>query len=68
MSKVVELGAHTRMTVDQALRLVQRESPSEVLIISVGSDGSFSVRSSAMSRKDALWLLELAKDHTLNGK
>lgn len=35
------------------------------IVIGLSADGELLVRCSRMSRKDALWLLELAKQHAL---
>lgn len=56
--KVVELGAHERMTVAQALGITEREAPSEVLILFTDAEGDFGLRSSGMANKDALWLIK----------
>lgn len=63
-SNVFELGAHERMTPVEALELVMRENPKNIIII-YDADETFHMRSSAMSRRDALWLLENAKLYTL---
>lgn len=65
MAEIIELGAHERMTPEEALGLTSRESPREVLILFTDADGEFGLRSSGMSRKDALWLIELARDAIL---
>lgn len=61
MGTLIELGAHERMTVSEALELVKREDPKEVLIIFTDHEDNLGVRSSEISNKDALWLLEMAK-------
>lgn len=63
---VVELGAHERMKPEEALALTIRENPPEVLILFYDHAGVFGMRSSNMSRKDALWILETAKDDVLS--
>jgi hypothetical protein len=64
-AEVIELGAHERMSVAEALGLTLRESPSEVLIIFVDAEGELGIRSSGMANKDALWNLEVAKSMIL---
>jgi TATA-box binding protein (TBP) (component of TFIID and TFIIIB) len=64
-ANVVELGAHVNMTPEQALRLVLREQPTDVLILTY-QDGELVIRSSKMTRADALWMLENAKLHALD--
>jgi len=66
-AKVVELGAHERMSVADALGLTLREGPSEVMIIFVDVEGDLGIRTSGMSNKDALWNLEVAKTLILEG-
>lgn len=63
---VIELGPHERMKPAEALGLTLRENPPEVLILFYDSAGVFGMRSSGMSRKDALWILETAKDEVLS--
>jgi hypothetical protein len=65
--KIIELGAHTRMTPGQALGLMQREEPKSVLILFMGADEKIGIRSSAMSNKDALWLIECGRSLIMNG-
>lgn len=55
------------MTVEQALAFVQRENLKDVLILGFAEDGEFVARSSNMSRKDALWLIEHGRRHTMGG-
>jgi len=59
--KVVQLQAHTNMTPEEALAFCSRERWSEILIIGADENGEFTQRSSGMSKRDALWLLEWAK-------
>lgn len=66
-AKVVELGAHERMTVAEALGITGREAPSEVLILFTDADGDIGLRSSGMANKDALWLLEAGKSLIIKG-
>lgn len=66
-AEVVELGAHERMTVADALGLTLRESPSEVMIIFVDAEGEIGIRTSGMANKDALWNLEVAKSMIIEG-
>lgn len=67
-AEVVELGAHERMTVADALGLTLRESPSEVMIIFVDAEGALGIRTSGMANKDALWNLEVAKSMIIEGR
>jgi hypothetical protein len=61
---VYGLPASTTFTVNQALDSARTLDLAEVLIIGVDNDGHLAVRSSRMDRRDALWLLEMAKDYT----
>lgn len=54
------------MSADDALGVVRRESPGEVLILYYSEEGEFHLRSSGMSNKDALWILEQAKARIVN--
>jgi hypothetical protein len=65
MSNVARLPASDHMTVEQALDYTKKDGLTEVLIIGHDADGDLIIRSSHLSRKDALWLLEQGKLHTL---
>ena len=58
-------GAHSRMTVGQALDSAQSAGLTECIVIGYGESGDLVVRSSGMTRRDALWILEQARLHTL---
>ena len=64
---VLTLPAHTNMTVEQCLALSGRESAEDgwqdVMVLAYDKDDKLVVRSSHMSRKDALWMLMAAADH-----
>lgn len=63
---IIEVGPHTRMTPEQALTFCSREQWSDVAIIGYHKgDRLLVVRSSAMTRADALNLYEQAKLHAL---
>lgn len=61
---VFGLPPSTTFTVAQALESALSLDLREVLVIGVDNDGHLAVRSSRMDRRDALWLLEMAKDYT----
>ena len=64
---VVKLPAHTRMTPEEVIAFITREEWESLLICGYHKDDpDFVVRSSAMSREQALWLIEHAKLHVLN--
>ena len=67
-SNVVGMPPSRTYSVDQALNSTLNISDSlkEILIIGWDTDGELFVRSSRMSRRDALWLCEQAKIRTLN--
>ena len=67
VEKVVELGAHERMSVADALGLTLREGPSEVLILFTDADGDLGIRSSGMSNKDALWMITVGQNMIIEG-
>jgi len=74
MSTVIDaFGAHGRMTFDQALGEAQAEvgELDEVLVIGTDKAGDLYVRSGSpnggINRRDALWLLEKAKQWALDG-
>ena len=59
------LGAHARMTVSQALDLAKSRGLKEVLIIGTDEAGEIVIYSSHMARRDALWLAEQSRLHSL---
>lgn len=63
---IVDLGPHEYMTVKECLTYCQRNYNdfSTVLVLGWDHEGNFIARSSELSRKDALWLLMSAIDHT----
>jgi hypothetical protein len=67
MSKVVELPVNSmKLTVSELCDSVKADKPSELMFIGY-IDGDLMCRSAnRMSRRDALWLLELAKLHILD--
>lgn len=66
MSNVVKLkGAHSRMTVEQAINSAKELELTDVVIAGFDKDGDFCVRSSHMTRKDALWIAEYTKKHAM---
>lgn len=65
MTDLVNLPPHERMTPTECLSLCARDAANyqEVIVIGSDQDGELLVRSSAMSRKDAVWLLMAGIDH-----
>lgn len=66
MTEVISLGAHERMTPEEALAVSSRENWDHILIIGF-QDGEehLSIRSSAMTREFANWIIDHAKRHAL---
>lgn len=65
MSDLLALPPHQRMTVEQCLtycHLTHAEFDA-VLVVGVGHDGQIAIRSSAMPRAEAAFLLLKALDH-----
>ena len=69
-SNVTKLPPSSHYTVEQVLTKVLEDSKEglvkDVMIIGWSDEEQFIVRSSYMTRRDALWLLEQGKIHTLN--
>jgi len=63
MGDVVSLGARDNMSVDEALALVGREKFKDILIIGHDQNGGILIRSSGLTNRDTLWLIEQAKRH-----
>lgn len=64
-SNVLLFPAHENMTVEQALSSMGTLQPTDVLCIGFDDTGTLLVRSSKLSRADALFMLEAAKLYTL---
>lgn len=67
MADIIVMPASETMTPQQALDSAKQASLSEVVIIGTDTDKNFFVRSSRMSRRDALWLSEQLKQYALSG-
>lgn len=68
MNKVLAFPASNTLTPEQALASASQEDLSDVMILGYRQDdGTLYIRSSRMSRTDALWLSEKLRDHALNG-
>ena len=66
-AQIIEaFGAHSRMTVEQALDSAQSAGLTECIVIGYDDAGAMVIRSSGMTRRDALWIIEQAKLHTLD--
>jgi hypothetical protein len=66
MSNIIKLAPTTSTTAKQALQeMLEDNDLTEVIIIGIDSTDDLVIRSSGMTRRDALWLIEQAKIHTL---
>lgn len=67
LDNVVDLPARTNMTVEECLALVSREQGDyeSVVVVAGSKAGDVIIRSSNVSRKDALWLAMVAVDNAL---
>lgn len=66
---IVELGAHSNMSTEDTVALVGREKWIDVIVCGyqwLNGKEEFIVRSSAMNRKDALWLAKQLELHALD--
>lgn len=65
MADIFMLNPHERMTVQEALEYAAREHAEfeDVMVIAYDKDGELMVRSSAMSRAEAVFMLLAALDH-----
>jgi len=63
-ASVSDITPWQERTVQQTLDMAMGAELSEVLVIGK-QDGELYSQSSKMSRKDALWLIELARQHVL---
>ncbi len=62
-TNIIGFPATVTMTPDQALDSAAQLEPKDVLVVGYDKDGDLVVRSSRMSRQDALWLCEMLKRH-----
>jgi len=68
--KVVELGAHSNMSVVECLELNNRRAAefTEVIVIAFHQDGSFIVNASHIKLPLANWMIDHAKQHVMDYK
>jgi hypothetical protein len=66
-AKVVELPASTSFKPEQALHSALQLDLTDVLTIGYDADGVLAVRSSQMTRADALFLVEQAREWVMRG-
>lgn len=66
-AEVIELGAHDRMTVEEAFAAAAREPWDQVIIVGfhIGRPNDLVVRSSGMTREDAMWITKHLELHCL---
>ena len=64
---VIALPASINYTPEQALQSALNESLTVVLIIGYDNEDELVIRSSKISRMDALWMTEKAKEWALRG-
>lgn len=64
---VIPLPARDNMTVEECLALVSREQGDyeSVIVIAGSRAGDIVIRSSGMSRRDALWMATIAVENAL---
>jgi len=65
LGNVSNLPARSSFTVDQALESAKQLDLESVLILGYDDDGQLAIRSSRIERKDALWMIESAKEFIL---
>ena len=62
---VISMPASTSFTPEQALESAKSNNLSDVLIIGYDADGDLFVRSSRLTRAEALFLLEKGRDYVM---
>ncbi len=71
MNNVAHLPASTSFSPEQALhsalQFADNGELKEVIVVGTLDDGSLLVRSSAMARRDALWLAHQLIEYAING-
>lgn len=68
MSNVVHLPSSAAFTVEQALDNSKTKDLKEVVVLGIDQNGDLFMNTSRMSRKDALWIMEIARLWTLQGR
>lgn len=63
--KIIELGAHERMSPMEALDYIKRKNPRELMIIGYDEDGAMIAVTSKLTRADALCLACWAQRHAM---
>ena len=63
---VVELPASNNYTAEQALQSAMKKNLTDVMVIAYDDDGDLFIRSSKMTRAEGLFMLEKAKEWTMN--
>jgi hypothetical protein len=67
MSEVIDLGPHDNMTPEQALAVASREEWEGVIVLGYQPDSdALILRSSHMTREQALWIVEHARLRVLD--
>lgn len=65
-AELIELPAHERMTPEQCLAVCAREPWERVIVVGYQEGrGDVVLRSSGMTREQALWIVEWARRHAL---
>lgn len=67
-SNVIALPATSTMTVEQALASAHQLDLEHCLVVGYDRAGDLAIRSSRMSRQDALWLMDQLKHHILHAE
>jgi hypothetical protein len=62
------LAPRDNRTVESTLEGVRSEDLVECLVIGLDSDGDFVFKGSGMCMRDALWLIEKARDWVMKGE
>lgn len=65
-AKVYDMPLSTTFTPEQALHSMLKDEPADVLILAYDDTGKLLIRSSRLTRAQALFMLEQAKLHAFN--
>tara|TARA_R110002096_G_scaffold172484_7_gene346189 strand:- start:1969 stop:2208 length:240 start_codon:yes stop_codon:yes gene_type:complete len=66
-ANLATLPLSANYTVDQALAAAKNKKLTDVLMVGYNADGELICIGSRMTRRDALWMIEHAKDNALYG-
>jgi len=65
MTNIHQLTAHNKMTVGEALEQCRRENFQDVMILAYNQDVELFIRSSVMTKQEALFMVMKTQEHIM---